>query len=169
VRKVRGWLILGLFREFHSPSSSASSLTLNQKEEVKNHERNLEGAHLKGCRTVVASFHRRLRSVVLCASRRMSQKRANWRMLTLQVPLGIAKALLSVWESLTDTDGFLALPAKTLCVVIMALIVYHPVAIWFAIMGKPPPLCYILYTLFLFYVATILILGAIIGYLREGG
>jgi len=77
--------------------------------------------------------------------------------------------MIAIWNTLADCDGILALPAKILCVVIMALIIGHPAVLWLSIMSKPAPLCYILYFPFLFYVTTLLIVGSVIGYLREGG
>jgi len=185
VRKVRDWMSSGRCRILSPYLFQPSSLTLNQKEEVKQEDEEtkkrltLESSLDIGVANAavpvrphnghLSMLHKYIQSV--CKIR-------SWRRVpTLQNTLGyavvmvqtIVKASLFVWDRLVDADGFLALPAKALCGVILAVIVYHPVAIWFAIMGKPAPLCYILYFLFLFYVSTLLIVGLVIGYLREGG
>jgi len=185
VRKVRDWLILHSSFPFQSRGDAvsisnlyaASSLTLNQKEEVKQEDEEtkkrltLESSLDTGVAntTVPVRSHDEHLSMLHQHIHTLRKIRSWRRVPTIQNTLGLAKALLSVWDRLVDADGFLALPAKALCGVILAVIVYHPIAIWFAIMGKPAPLCYILYFLFLFYVSTLLIVGSVIGYLREGG
>jgi len=158
-----------------------SSLTLNLKEEVRTED----GNHLEievADSDAYTDTLRNLLSNELCRSdsdkpsNKPQSRLRRWRAI-LQVPLGyvvvmvqtIVKALLSVWETLVDADGFLALPAKALCGAILGVIAFHPFVLWALILGKPAPLCYPLYFLFLFYVSTLLIVGSVIGYLREGG
>jgi len=189
VRKVRDWLILhflSLSRREDAISKlsdlyAASSLTLNQKEEVKQNERILENQSVDSVRFDVlrhTTLHIGSGGLVLLSS---CEEGSRWWRVGWKNTLGMAfwflqrliKALLSVWERLIDADGLLALPAKALCVVIMALITFSPYAVYTWCLNVAvsigAPLCYLLYFLFLFYVSTLLIVGSVIGYLREGG
>jgi len=146
-----------------------SSLTLNLKEEVKHRERQVDSEAHESARVGSCVSDSRISLCTLHAtsscSLRSKEGRRCWRTWVAKVPLW----MIAIWNTLADCDGILALPAKILCVVIMALIICHPAVLWLSIMSKPAPLCYILYFLFLFYVSTLLIVGSVIGYLREGG